>query len=372
MPATQPATGFYFHERCLWHAGQMHAGIFPVGGWVQPPNAAGFAESPDTKRRLLSLLQVSGLIAKLDQRSAPLAEEADLLRVHPRGYLDRFKQLSDAGGGDMGIQASFSAGGYEIARQSAGLVIAGIEAVATGDLRNAYILARPPGHHCLPDQGMGFCMLANIAIGIETAIARHELARIAVLDWDVHHGNGTEAIFLDRPDVFTISMHQDNCFPVRSGGADIRGSGRGAGYNLNVPLLPGGGEQAYRDALDLVVLPALRRYRPELIVVASGLDANCLDPLARMMLVSESYRWMMEAVMQVADECCAGRIAVVHEGGYSESYVPFCGHALVEQLSGQRTEVVDPMLDFARAQQPSAAFQRFQRGLLEEQARGLD
>ena len=119
------ATGFYFHERCMWHSGQMHAGIFPIGGWIQPPNAAGFAESPDTKRRLRSLMEVSGLLGKLDQRSAPLADEPDLLRVHPRSYLDRFKEQSAAGGGDMGVQASFSAGGYDIARQSTGLAIAG-------------------------------------------------------------------------------------------------------------------------------------------------------------------------------------------------------------------------------------------------------
>ena len=349
----------------------MHAGTFPVGGWIQPPNAAGFVESPDTKRRLRSLLDVSGLLARLDQRTAPMADETDLLRVHPQAYLQRFKALSVGTGGDLGMYASFSAGGYEIAKHSVGLAIAGIDAVVTGQLRNAYILSRPPGHHCLPDFGMGFCMLANIAVAVETAIARHKLTRVAVLDWDVHHGNGTETIFIERPDVFTISIHQDNCFPVNSGAATVRGEGRGAGCNLNVPLLPGGGDQAYRDAFELVVLPALRRYQPQLIVIASGLDANCLDPLARMMLVSESYRWMMQSVMQVADDVCGGKIAVVHEGGYSESYVPFCGHALIEQLAGQRTDVVDPILDFALAQQPNVAFQRFQRQQLADMARSV-
>ena len=368
---TAAPTGFFFDERCLWHAGQMHAGIFPVGGWIQPPNAAGLAESPDTKRRLRSLMEVSGLLGMLDQRSAPMADEAELLRVHPKSYLEKFKQLSDTGGGDMGTQASFSKDGYEIAKLSTGLAIAGIDAVIKGDLRNAYILSRPPGHHCLPDHGMGFCLLSNIGVALEAAISRHQLSRIAVLDWDVHHGNGTEAVFIERPDVFTISVHQENCFPPGSGALDVRGTGRGAGTNLNVPLLPGGGDQAYRDAFELVVLPALRRYKPELIVIASGLDANCLDPLARMMLYSESYRWMMRSVMQVADECCGGKVAVVHEGGYSESYVPFCGHALIEQLAGVQTAVVDPLLDFAKAQQPNAAFQRFQRQQLEELARSI-
>lgn len=363
-------TGFYFDEKCMWHTGQLHVGTFPVGGWVQPPNASGLAESPDTKRRLRSLLDVSGLLAQLDQRTAPLAREEDLLCVHPRDYLDQFERLSDAGGGDMGEQATFGPGGYEIARQSAGLAIAGVDAVLAGEIANAYILSRPPGHHCLKDFGMGFCMLANVAIAVEAAIAKHKLTRVAVLDWDVHHGNGTEAIFLDRPDVLTISVHQENCFPVNSGAASQRGTGPGEGFNLNVPLLPGGGDQAYRDAFELVIMPALRRYQPELIVVASGFDANCLDPLARMMLFSESFRWMMADIMKVADECCNGRIAVVHEGGYSESYVPFCGHALIEQLANITTQVVDPMLEFAKMQQPNVAFQAFQRDLLKQQALG--
>ncbi len=364
-------TGFYFDEKCMWHIGQLHAGTFPVGGWVQPPNASGLAESPDTKRRLRSLLDASGLLAKLDQRTAPWATEEDLLRVHPRHYISRFKHMSDAGGGDMGMQATFGPGGYEIAKQSAGLAITAVDAVLSGELANAYVLSRPPGHHCHKDFGMGFCLFANVAVAVEAAIAKNGLTRVAVLDWDVHHGNGTEAIFLDRSDVLTISIHQENCFPVNSGAASQRGEGRGEGYNLNVPLLPGGGDQAYRDAFVLIVLPALRKYQPELIVVASGLDANCLDPLARMMLYSDSYRWMMASVMEVADECCAGRVAVVHEGGYSESYVPFCGQALIEQLSGIKTEATDPILEFAQLQQPNAAFQAFQRDLLRQQASSL-
>lgn len=365
-PAAQ--TGFYFDERCMWHVGQMHAGTFPVGGWVQPPNASGLAEAPDTKRRLRSLLDVSGLLAQLSQRSAPPATEQALRRVHPASYLKNFQELSAKTGGDLGIQATFGPGGYDIAAQSAGLAITGVDDVVSGRLRNAYVLARPPGHHCLPELGMGFCLLANVAIAVENAIASHKLSRVAVLDWDVHHGNGTEAIFLARPDVLTLSVHQENCFPMNSGAASVRGEGRGKGYNLNVPLLPGGGDQAYRDAFSLLVLPALRRYKPELIVIASGLDANCLDPLARMMLYSDSYRWMMAEVQSVADEVCGGRVVVVHEGGYSESYVPFCGQALIEQLSGITTPAVDPMLDFAKSQQPNAAFQAFQRSLLEQQA----
>lgn len=361
-------TSFFHDEKCLWHIGQLHAGVFPVGGWVQPPNSGGLAESPDSKRRLISLLEVSGLAANLQIHSAPLADEAYIRKVHPASYLQTFKTLSDGEGGRIGNQATFGPGGYEIARLSAGLTIDAVDSVLRGAARNSYALSRPPGHHCLPDEGMGFCLLANGAIAVEAAISRHKLSRVAILDWDVHHGNGTERIFIDRPDVFTISLHQENCFPLSSGGVKDRGVDKGEGYNLNIPLLPGGGEQSYQDAFDLLVGPALRSYRPELIVVACGYDASGLDPLARMLLPSEAFRWMMAQVMQIADEVCQGRVSVIHEGGYSECYVPFCGHALMEQLSGFKTEVIDPSLEFIRGQQPEARFTALQRKLLEEQA----
>ena len=364
-------TGFFHDEKCLWHFGKLNALFFPVGGWVQPPNASGYCESPDSKRRLKSLMDVSGLTAMLDVRSAPMLAREDLLRVHPATYLDRFAELSAGEGGDMGFEASFGPGGYDIARLSAGLAAEAVEAVVKGELRNAYSLSRPPGHHCLPDTGMGFCLLANVALAIERAITRHKLSRIAVIDWDVHHGNGTEAIFYERPDVLTISLHQERCFPTDTGHARDRGRGRGEGYNINVPLLPGGGHQSYVDAMELIVLPALERYRPELIVVACGYDPSIVDPLARMQAHSETFRFLMQVTQEAADTLCGGRVAVVHEGGYSEAYVPFCGHALIEALAGQRTAVVDPNLDIAIQQQPGEQFQALQRRLLEEMAAEL-
>jgi acetoin utilization deacetylase AcuC-like enzyme len=367
----QQVTAFFHDERCLWHSGKPHALIFPIGGWVQPPNGAAYAESPDSKRRLKSLMDVSGLSSRLKVSSAPAAERSDLLRVHSAAYLDRFAELSAGEGGEVGIEASFGPGGFDIARISAGLVIGAVEAVLTGSSRNAYALSRPPGHHCLRDQGLGFCLLANVAIAVEKAIAEQRLSRVAVIDWDVHHGNGTEAIFYERPDVFTISLHQDRCFPSDTGKTADRGSGRGMGYNLNVPLLPGGGHQSYVDAMELLVLPALRQYRPELIVVAGGYDANDFDPLARMMAHSETFRWLMEQTMAAAGDLCGGRVAVAHEGGYSEAYVPFCGHALIEALAGHRTEVVDPALAMIAEQQPGPEFIEFQKSLLLKQAREI-
>lgn len=352
-------TAFFFDELCFWHSAGMHALTLPVGGWVQPPAAAGFAESPETKRRLKNLLDVSGLSQALRQHSAPSADEADLLRVHSPDYLQRFKALSDAGGGELGPQAPVGPGSYEIAKRSAGLAIAAVDAVLRGEADNAYSLSRPPGHHCLADQAMGFCFLANIPIAIEAAKARHGLNKVAVIDWDVHHGNGTQSIYESRSDVLTISLHQEHCYPPGYSGAEDRGQGAGEGFNLNIPLPAGSGHDAYLHAMRQIVLPALERFAPELIVVACGYDANAVDPLARMLLHSDSFRAMTALLREAAEQHCAGRLVLVHEGGYSEAYVPFCGLAAIEELVGVRTAVQDPMLPFLQAQQPGAAHGRF-------------
>ena len=364
-------TAFFHDERCLWHTTGEAVLVMPVGGWLQPPAGGGHAESPETKRRFKALLDVSGLGARVAQHSAPEATEEDLLRVHAREYLERFKSASDAGGGEEGLFAPFGPGSYEIAKLSAGLAKRAVSDVLSGAFRNAYSLSRPPGHHCLPDGAMGFCLLANIPIAIEAAKAEHGLEKVAVLDWDVHHGNGTQAIYYDRPDVLTISIHQDNCFPPGSGGAEERGAGGGGGYNVNVPLPPGSGHETYLHAVRRVAVPALERFEPDLVMIASGLDANAADPLARQMLYGGSYREMTRLVMEAAEGLCGGRLVAVHEGGYAESTVPFCGLAVVETLSGVRTAVEDPFEELFAAQQPGERMLHFQRHLIDEMAEVL-
>jgi acetoin utilization deacetylase AcuC-like enzyme len=166
--------------------------------------------------------------------------------------------------------------------------------------------------------------------------------RIAVVDWDVHHGNGTQSIFYADPSVLTISIHQDRCYPVDSGGLEERGEGEGHGYNVNVPLPAGSGHEAYVQAMARVVVPALRSFAPDLIVVSSGFDASVFDPMGRMLLDSETFRAMAAVLVDEADSLCDGRLVAVHEGGYSEVYVPFCGLAVVETLAGRATAVTDP------------------------------
>jgi acetoin utilization deacetylase AcuC-like enzyme len=214
-----------------------------------------------------------------------------------------------------------------------------------GEVANAYALVRPPGHHATRSGAMGFCLFANAALAGRAALDDLGLGRVAFVDWDVHHGNGTQDVFWEDPRALTLSIHQDGCFPPDSGHVGEIGAGAGEGFNINVPLPPGSGLGAYAAAFDRVVLPALHAYKPDLIIVPSGFDAGGHDPLGRMMLHSDAYRDMTRKLMTAADELCGGRIVMSHEGGYSASTVPFMGLAVLETLSGVRTDVVDPFVE---------------------------
>lgn len=359
------ATGFYTDERCFWHGGGNYAFTLPTGGLVQPM-AAGLPENPETKRRLRNLIDVTGLARELSMRGADPASREDLARVHPAGYLDAFRALSDTGGGEIGLRAPFGRGGYEIAALSAGLAKAALLDVLRGEVQNAYALSRPPGHHCLPEFPNGFCLLNNIGIAIRAAQAEGLARRIAVVDWDVHHGNGTEAVFHTDPDVLTISLHQDRNYPLDTGAVSDRGAGGGLGTNLNIPLPPGTGHAGYLYAMDQIVLPALAAFRPEAIVVACGFDAAAVDPLGRMLATAETFRQLTRRVMAAARVMCDDRLVLVHEGGYSEVYVPFCGHAVLEELSGSTLRAPDPLAATLAARQPDARFDAFVTGWIDD------
>ena len=363
-------TGFFWDERCFWHWGGGYALTAPLGGLVQPMAAGGLPEDPETKRRFKNLMDVTGMSAAVDCRSADLATREDLLRVHPESYLDAFKALSDVGGGELspGQRAPFGPGGYEIAALSTGLVKAALLSVLEGGHRNAYALSRPPGHHCLPETPNGFCLLANIAVAIEAARAAGHQLRYAVVDWDVHHGNGTEAIFYDRPDVLTISIHQERNYPWDTGGIEDQGDGDGAGTNMNIPLPPGGGHDTYIEAMQRLIVPKLAAFKPDVIIVACGFDASGADPLSRMICGAETFKAMTEELVALADTCCDGRLVMAHEGGYSELHVPFCGHAVLEAMSGADVQALDPLSPRMANQQPGEEMLVVYSGIIDRYA----
>ncbi|MFN3745263.1 MAG: class II histone deacetylase [Hyphomicrobiaceae bacterium] len=363
-------TALIWHEKLMWFDAGTFAGPMPVGGWVQPGETS---ENPETKRRIKNLLDAAGMTAHMKVITPHPARDEDILRVHTPAYLEKVKALSRAYGGQLGVSAFIGPGGYELAMLSAGATIAGLDAVLSGAADNAYVLSRPPGHHAEPDGGMGFCVFANIAIAARYAFAHYKLARIAVVDWDVHHGNGTQACFYDDPSVLAISLHEDGNFPRGgSGTVEQTGSGAGRGTTINIPLPPGSGTAAYRAAFERVVLPALDRFRPELMFVACGLDAGNNDPLGRMMLGPEDFRWMTIAVRDAARRLCGGRIVFAHEGGYSAPTAPFLALPIFEELTGKPSGIENVMAARMAGLPPSVLFAH-QEAVIEaaRQAAGL-
>ena len=333
-------TGWVSHELYMWHDTGRAISVVGDRRWIQ---AWEHYENPETKRRFGNLVDVAGLfdhLVTLKPRPATLEE---VLRFHTPAYVERIRSMSAGAGGNAGEGTPFSPGAFEIALLAAGGTIVAFDAVLDGRVTNAYALVRPPGHHAEADIGRGFCIFGNIVIAIEHVKAVRGIGRVAVVDWDVHHGNGTQKAFYRRSDVLTISIHQDQWYPRDSGAMDERGEGPGTGYNINIPLPPGSGHGAYLAAFERVVIPALHAFRPELIVVASGFDGSLYDPLGRMMLYSDTYRAMTQMLMSAADALCGGRLVMSHEGGYAPTYVPFCGLAVMEELSGVKTGVDDPM-----------------------------
>ena len=338
------STGFLWDERFMWHNTGLQFGPSNGRDWVEPIESL---ENPIAKRRIKNLLDASGLTSKLNHLENYSATDDDIIRVHHQSYLDEVRKISDTGGGNLAKRMAathIGEKGIDIALLAAGGVISSIRSVVNGTVDNAYALIRPPGHHALAGEALGFCVFSNAAIGGAYALSQLGIDRIAYVDWDVHHGNGTQEIFWEDPRVLTISIHQENSFPPDSGGVDEIGGGEGEGLSINIPLPPGSGELVYLHAFDRVITPALKRFQPDLIIVPCGFDAGFHDPLGRMMLSSESFRLMTSRIMQTAEEICQGRIVMTHEGGYSPHSVPFHCLAVIEQLSGIRTDVVDPFL----------------------------
>jgi len=362
------ATGLVWHELYMWHHTGAFAGEIPYGYPVEPYR---HDENPDTKRRLKNLLDASGLTRELTAIEARPATREELLRFHTVEHVDRIAAASARLLVDAGSFSPMGRGSYEIALLSAGGVIEAVQAVLAGKVANAYALVRPPGHHAMPGRAMGFCLFGNAAIAGLHALAVHGLERIAYVDWDVHHGNGTQAAFFDDPRALTISIHQDRNFPQNSGFVDEVGEGKGRGYNINVPLPPGSGVGAYEATFDRIVLPALHAFRPQLIVVPSGFDASAYDPLGRMMMTSAGFRSLTHKLLQAAETLCGGRLVMCHEGGYNASTVPFCGLAVLEALAGIETGVEDP---FAATQDDlgQQALQPHQAAAIDKAAKVLD
>ncbi|MBL8548491.1 MAG: histone deacetylase family protein [Hyphomonadaceae bacterium] len=269
---------------------------------------------PERPARLEAVLK--GLAAlDLERREAPFAERAQIERVHPGGFVDALEEaFPEAGEGLAAIDGDtfLSDGSREAAWRAAGAVTAAVDAVMGGEDSMAFCAVRPPGHHAEPARAMGFCLFNNVAIGALHALQAHGLSKVAVVDFDVHHGNGTEAVALREPRLFFASTHQSPLYP---GTGDAREHGPNNNI-VNAPLPPGADGAAWRKAMEREVLPALGAFAPELILVSAGFDAHRADPLAQMALDDADFAWAGQALRAVALQTCNGKVVSTLEGGY--------------------------------------------------------
>ena len=288
-------TLLYTHPSCLEHdPGQYH---------------------PETPARLRAVLDALSAreFAALGRRVAPQAALDDLVRVHPLRFVERLLAAVPAAG-HVGIDADtvMSPQSGAAALHAAGAVAAAVDAVVAGEADNAFCAVRPPGHHAEPNRAMGFCLFNNIAVGALRARSVHGLARVAVVDFDVHHGNGTQACFWDDAGLFYGSTHQSPLYP----GTGSTGETGGANNIVNVPLPPMSGSQAFRLGMTRTLLPALDAFAPEMVLISAGFDAHRSDPLAQLLLDEADYTWATEQLLDVARRHAAGRVVSTLEGGY--------------------------------------------------------
>ena len=269
-------------------------------------------ERPDRLRRVLRALEHPHFSALL-RDLAPLATEAQLALAHPPDYVRAILEIAPEPGQRIALDADtmMSSGSREAALRAAGGAVMAVDAVMEGWAKQVFVAARPPGHHAERDRPMGFCLFANAAIAARHAQARWGLSRVAVVDFDVHHGNGTQDIFQADPTLFYASSHQFPCYPGTGAAAE-----RGVGNIVNAPLRPGTGSAEFRAAWEEVILPALEQFAPELLIVSAGFDAHKADPLAQLLLETADFAWLTGRLMEVARRHCQGRLVSLLEGGY--------------------------------------------------------
>ena len=287
----------------------------------------GHPENPDRLRAIEAALAERDWLG-WERREAPRAGAEELLLVHPREHVEAIRELCRSGGGAIDADTYAGAASYEAALRAAGGACEMTRALLRGEARVGFSAGRPPGHHAEPARAMGFCLFGNVAVAAALAIAELGLERVFVVDWDVHHGNGTAAAFHGRADVLFASIHQGGIFPG-SGAREDTGSGPGEGYTINLPVPAGSGEDVWLSLLEEEVLPAASRFAPQLVLISAGFDAHREDPLAECRLDAGSFARMASLVRSSA-EGWGAPVGAVLEGGYS---LPALAESVVATLS---------------------------------------
>lgn len=293
---------------------------------------------PERRERLsatMDYFRETGILEKVMLLKPEACSEEDILRVHTREYLDRLKKLADSGGGSIDADTYCGPETLEVAKLACGGCVLAGKIVMEEQVDNAFALIRPPGHHASRDKAAGFCFLNNAAIMIRYLQEVHSLERIFLFDWDAHAGHGTIDIFYDDPSVLNVSMHQDpKVFYPGSGFMEECGLGKGAGYTVNIPLPPGTGDADYLHIMHEFVIPLVRKYKPQFMVISAGQDSHMEDDISGLSLTENGYGKMTRILVEEAGRLCNGRIVAETEGGYHLESFARSNHAIISSLLG--------------------------------------
>jgi acetoin utilization deacetylase AcuC-like enzyme len=299
----------------------------------------------ENSRRLTTAMDVLERERLLERLAQPPARDATLEEIeaiHEQWYIDRVREVAGSGGGWLDMDTYVVAASYDAALRAAGGVLTAVEQVLDSDAANAFALVRPPGHHALAGRGMGFCLFNNVAIAARYAQATYGLDRVMIVDYDVHHGNGTQDSFYRDDSVLYLSTHQYPHYPG-TGYFDEVGEGPGAGYTVNVPLHPGIGDQGFARICDEIIGPVAQRFGPDLLLVSAGFDAHWSDPLAGLNLsIGGGYFPIAQYLVRLAEELCQGRLVYTLEGGYELEAVGYSIAATFRALLGDE-QATDPL-----------------------------
>ena len=287
----------------------------------------GHPERPDRLRALHAALDTPEF-APLMRVEAPLADSESALLCHPERYVEMIRSAVPAEGlARIDMDTTVSPGSWEAAMRAIGAALHAVDAVANGEAANAFCAVRPPGHHAETSRAMGFCLFDTAAIAARHAQKTHQLGKVAIVDWDVHHGNGTQEIFWSDPSVLYASTHQMPLFPGTGAPSET-----GVGNIFNAPLSPGDGTADFKEAMRERILPAIRAFAPELVLISAGFDAHRRDPLAEINLDAEDFAWATAELMEIADASANGRVVALLEGGYDLKGLPASAAAHIRQL----------------------------------------
>jgi acetoin utilization deacetylase AcuC-like enzyme/formylglycine-generating enzyme required for sulfatase activity len=301
--------------------------------YLQHKTGASHPERPERLTAIVERLKEKGLLAQLVAIKPAPAPTEWLTTVHTPEYVERIRKSceEDAARFADSVDTPVGMNSYKVALEAVGGVLAAVDAVVEGKIRNAFCAIRPPGHHATKNRAMGFCIFNNVAIAARYIQKKHKLAKVLIVDWDVHHGNGTQAAFDDDPSVFYFSVHLHPFYPG-TGTATDKGVGKAADTKLNVPLPAGSGDAEYRKAFEEQLVPAATAFKPDFVLISCGFDAHEGDPLGRMKLTSKGYAELTRIVKGIAEKCCKGRLVSMLEGGYNLDNLASAAEAHVRAL----------------------------------------